>query len=75
MSGECEKELEIAVGGNKRIIPILFRPVPESSLPVALTTPNWISFEEDEDRAHEVDELIEALESDLAPPPEAGTRR
>lgn len=65
-SGECAKELAIAVGGHKRIIPVMFRPVPENSLPAALTAPNWISFEEEEDRAHEVDELIEALETDLA---------
>ena len=64
-SGECAKELEIAVGGHKRIIPVMFRPVPENSLPAALTTPNWISFEDEQDRAREVDELIEALESDL----------
>jgi hypothetical protein len=65
-SGECAKELEIAVGGHKRIIPVMFRPVPGNSLPTALTRPNWISFEDDADRAHGVDELIEALESDLA---------
>jgi TIR domain len=65
-SRECAKELEVAVDGHKRIIPVIFRPVPENSLPAALTTPNWISFEDEEARAHEVDELIEALESDLA---------
>ena len=64
-SGECAKELEIAVGGHKRIIPVVLRPVPENSLPAALTTPNWISFEDAADRTHELDELVEALESDL----------
>ena len=65
-SVECGKELELAVGGHKRIIPVVLRAVPEGSLPAALTVPNWISFEDAPGRAQAVDQLIEALESDLA---------
>jgi WD40 repeat protein len=64
-SEECANELEIAVGGHKRIVPVVFRLVPEKSLSAALTTPNWISFEDTANRAHQLDELVEALESDL----------
>jgi WD40 repeat protein len=64
-SRECVNELEIAVADHKRIVPVVFRPVPENSLPAALTAPNWISFGDAADRARHVEKLIEALESDL----------
>ena len=66
VSQECAKELEIAVDGHKRIIPVVFRPVPENTLPAVLTTPNWISFEGSADREQKLQELFEALDSDLA---------
>lgn len=65
ISRECTKELDIAVGGHKRIIPVILRSVSEDALPLTLTTPNWISFEDDADRAQKLQELIEALDSDL----------
>jgi hypothetical protein len=43
-SEPCAEEIDQAVGHNKRLVPIVRRPVDRGSLRAKLTTPNWIFF-------------------------------
>jgi len=39
----CAKEIQVAVGNNKRIVPILHRePEPENYVPEAVALHNWV---------------------------------
>lgn len=62
----CDEELDRAVALNKRIVPILVRPVDAAAVRPALAAPNWISFTREGDFARGVETLVEALETDLA---------
>jgi WD40 repeat protein len=62
---ECRKELDAAIEAHKQIIPVVFKEVARASLPDALTAPNWIYFREEDDGPEAVDEVVEALDSDV----------
>ncbi len=64
-SAECMAELAAAVAQHKRIIPIVLSHVPPDDLPASLTAPNWLDFQSPDDRASQVDRLIDALDADL----------
>ena len=61
----CGEEIEHAVQNNKRFVPILIREVDRRKLRSELATPNWVVFADDGDFGAQVDELVEAVESDL----------
>jgi WD40 repeat protein len=64
-SEECRNELETADRHRKLIIPLVLRAVEPHGLPEYLTKPNWIFFTEGNDFATGLDDVIEALETDL----------
>jgi WD40 repeat protein len=64
-SAECMAELAAAVANHKRIIPVVLSHVPPQDLPASLSAPNWIDFQSPENRAAQVDRVVEALEADL----------
>ena len=61
----CGEELDYAVGHNKRLVPILYRRVERGSLRNELTSPNWVLFDDEARFDAAVDELVEAIETDL----------
>ena len=46
-SEHCNRELSHALLHDKRVIPILFKKMPFSSIPIPLQELNWINFQED----------------------------
>lgn len=62
----CGEELARAVALNKRIIPVLRRPVDELPVPDALARPNWILAREEDDLDKAVAALVTAVETDEA---------
>jgi len=65
ISQECVNELEIASRHNKLVVPVVYRDVDPEGLPEALTKRNWIFYRENDDSANAIDEIVEALDSDL----------
>jgi WD40 repeat protein len=65
-SEQCRNELEAATQHHKLIIPVVFRNVDRGDLPENLSKPNWIFFTGDHDRGRALDEVVSALEEDLA---------
>jgi WD40 repeat protein len=61
----CRRELDHAVAGNKRLIPLLCRPLDPDALPAALGKLNWIDFSDGDRWDESLDTLIEALDVDL----------
>jgi WD40 repeat protein len=61
----CDEELQHAVSQNKRLIPVLRRELNGAKVREELTAPNWIFFRERDDFEHSLDELIDAIETDL----------
>ena len=59
----CGEELAHAVELNKRIIPVLRRPV-DTEIPDALERPNWIFAREEDDQEQAIATLVEAAETD-----------
>jgi WD40 repeat protein len=64
-SGICREELEHATLSNKRLVPVVRRSVDRRSTPDELRIPNWIFFRESDDFERSVDQLVEALDTDL----------
>ena len=66
-SAHCQNELGEAEARNKRLLPILHRPVAEDEVPQSLRRINWIpqrgSFEDDFEGS--VQTLVEAIRTDL----------
>ncbi|MCA9912979.1 MAG: TIR domain-containing protein, partial [Anaerolineae bacterium] len=64
----CYQEIEHAVQNNKRIVPILYRPIDdpelESRMHSALQSHNWIMFREEDDQRAAFRTLVKALETD-----------
>ena len=60
----CGEELERAVELNKRIVPVLRRPVDGLAVPAALERPNWIWARPADDFETSVTALVAALELD-----------
>jgi WD40 repeat protein len=63
-SSVCGEELQRAEELNKRIIPVLRRPVDDGSVPPALARPNWILARPEDDFDASVAALVDALELD-----------
>jgi WD40 repeat protein len=64
-SAYCENEVEYARDLQKRIVPVLREPVPDSELPAEIRDRNWIPFTEDADFDAGVSRLLSALDTDL----------
>ncbi len=64
-SPECMRELDTAARHHKLIIPVVLRDVDRSRLPESLTRPNWIFFGPGHDAGQALDEVVQALETDL----------
>jgi WD40 repeat protein len=63
-SSVCGEELQRAVDLNKRIVPVMRRPVDGLEIPPALERPNWIHVRADDDFEAGVSGLVAALELD-----------
>src|SRR5580704_11805844 len=61
----CENEVEYALQLQKRILPILREPVPDSELPAEIRDRNWIPFTEDSGFEPSMARLVSALDTDL----------
>lgn len=61
----CQWELEHANTHNKRLVPIVRRNVQSTAVPESLESLNWIFFRDDNDFDKAVDDLVEALDTDL----------
>ena len=62
----CEQEVEHALELNKRIVPLLLRPVADSDVPEGVRVRNWIPFTDgDGEFEPGVARVVEALETDL----------
>jgi WD40 repeat protein len=59
----CAAELDHALTENKRIVPVLARPVDDDKVPPEVAKLHWISFTDGFDQA--IDKLVEALDTDL----------
>jgi WD40 repeat protein len=65
-SGECAQELKLAAEQSKLVVPVVFRDVDPKDAPASLTKPNWIYYREDDDPSKALEQIIEALDADLA---------
>jgi len=63
-SPRCQEQLEYARSLNKRIVPIMYKPVPREDLPPLLTTMQAIDFTEKKNFLANVGTLITSLETD-----------
>jgi WD40 repeat protein len=64
-SSYCEHEVEYARAMQKRIVPVLRDPVPDSDLPPEIRDRNWIPFVEDAEFDLSLNRLVGALDTDL----------
>jgi WD40 repeat protein len=64
-SAYCENEVEYARDLNKRIVPVLREPVPDSELHAEIRNRNWIPFTEDAEFDAGLARLLNALDTDL----------
>ena len=62
----CGEEIRHAIEHNKRLIPILRTDVEPEQLYPELNAPNWILARDQDDQDAAFEELIQALETDLA---------
>ena len=62
----CGEELAHAEALNKRVIPVLRRPVDDLPVPDALARPNWILARDEDDLDGAIAALITAVETDEA---------
>jgi len=62
----CNQEIDHAVKCNKRLIPIVRQDVEEDQVHPALRELNWIFFRQQDDFDSAFQELVEALNTDLA---------
>src|ERR1700727_3608793 len=61
----CENEVEYAREMQKRILPVLRAPVPDSDLPPEIRDRNWIPFTDDTEFDPSMGRLVTALDTDL----------
>ena len=66
VSQVCAEELRRAVELNKRLVPILRRDVEPSTVPAELEQRNWILLRDGDPFDRGLDQLVDALEADLA---------
>jgi WD40 repeat protein len=62
----CAAEIAHAVAQNKRIVPVVRREPDKTRLRNELNAPNWIFLRERDDFGAGVDEIVEAVDTDLA---------
>jgi WD40 repeat protein len=62
----CEREVTFAATLNKRLAPIVCRRVSESTVPAALRRLNFIFFDDESAFDNSVEQLVEALQTDIA---------
>jgi WD40 repeat protein len=62
----CEQEVAHALELNKRIVPLLYRAVPDDALPEGIRVRNWIPIGDDGDFEQTVARAVDALDTDLA---------
>jgi WD40 repeat protein len=62
----CEQEVTHALELNKRIVPLLYRAVPDDALPEGIRVRNWIPIGDDGDFEQTVARAVDALDTDLA---------
>jgi WD40 repeat protein len=65
-SAYCEQEVEHALELNKRIVPLLLRPVADELVPEGVRVRNWVPFVAPGDFEHGVGRVVDALDTDLA---------
>jgi len=65
-SAYCEQEVEHALELNKRIVPLLLRPVSDDAVPEGVRVRNWIPFVEPAQFDHGIARVVDALDTDLA---------
>jgi WD40 repeat protein len=61
----CENEVDYAVALNKRLVPVLRVPVPDTDLPEPIQVRNWIPFTDPATFDSSAGRLVSALETDL----------
>jgi len=61
----CENEVEHALALNKRLVPVLRKPVPDEALPEAIRVRNWIPCTPDIEAEPALERLAAALDTDL----------
>jgi hypothetical protein len=71
----CAEELARAVERGKRIVPVVHRDVAGVRIPTELERPNWIWLRDEDDLERGLEQIIEAVETDLECPTNASTRR
>ena len=64
-SAYCENEVEYARDLNKRIVPVLREPVPDSELHAEIRDRNWIPFTDDAEFDTGLARLLNSLDTDL----------
>jgi WD40 repeat protein len=64
-SAQCMRELTLAAGQHKLIVPVLLREVDRTGLPESLTRPSWIDFSPGHNADRGLDQVVSALEEDL----------
>ena len=65
-SSYCEQEVEHALELNKRIVPLLLRPVDDHLVPDGVRVRNWVPFVERAQFEDGVARVVDALDTDLA---------
>lgn len=64
-SEPCDEEVAHALAHNKRLVPVLLRPVERGTLRRELTTPNWVLFDDPASFDERIEELVDATDADL----------
>jgi YVTN family beta-propeller protein len=64
-SSFCAEEIGHAAGLNKRIVPLVRRPVPEGEVPEDVRVRNWIPAGKNDDFTIAIARLVRALDTDL----------
>ena len=65
-SSYCEQEVEHALALNKRIVPLLLRPVDDHLVPEGVRVRNWVPFVQQAQFEQGVARVVDALDTDLA---------
>jgi formylglycine-generating enzyme required for sulfatase activity len=61
----CTWEIETALARTKRVLPVIFKPVPESEIPGELRSRQFVRFDGDAGFARPLGQLAEALRQDI----------
>ena len=61
----CRQEIDHAVAQNKRLIPVIALDIEAAGAPESLSRLNWIFIRPSDDFERKVDELVEAMDTDL----------